>query len=209
VQRGRHHRVFQIESRAQMQTLPRTRPSELPNDLVVEVAIIRPGPIQGNAYIRTSDASKVASRSRMRNPLAGADPQGHAGRDPLPGADHRDRDEVAGMTPSGAAMFRRAMTRHLNHVEMSSLEGTSSPAASATTCLARWRHAVCSCPGLRGLWLLAARTRLRLRAPHMRRLAEAQSRVEFGCGLLNNQPMGFYHQACWSKPEEAWHVVRQ
>src|SRR5438445_2149926 len=46
--------VFQIESRAQMQTLPRTRP-ECFNDLVVEVAIIRPGPIQGNAvnpYIR-------------------------------------------------------------------------------------------------------------------------------------------------------------
>jgi error-prone DNA polymerase len=46
--------VFQIESRAQMQTLPRSRPSTL-DDLVVEVAIIRPGPIQGNAvhpYLR-------------------------------------------------------------------------------------------------------------------------------------------------------------
>ena len=36
--------VFQIESRAQMMTLPRTRPRSF-NDLVVEVAIIRPGPI--------------------------------------------------------------------------------------------------------------------------------------------------------------------
>jgi error-prone DNA polymerase len=46
--------VFQIESRAQMQTLPRSRPTSL-DDLVVEVAIIRPGPIQGNAvhpYLR-------------------------------------------------------------------------------------------------------------------------------------------------------------
>jgi error-prone DNA polymerase len=46
--------VFQIESRAQMQTLPRSRPETL-DDLVVEVAIIRPGPIQGNAvhpYLR-------------------------------------------------------------------------------------------------------------------------------------------------------------
>ncbi|MGB2940490.1 MAG: hypothetical protein WBD38_09375, partial [Candidatus Dormiibacterota bacterium] len=46
--------VFQIESRAQMSTLPRTRPDKF-SDLVVEVAIIRPGPIQGNAvnpYIR-------------------------------------------------------------------------------------------------------------------------------------------------------------
>ena len=46
--------VFQVESRAQMQTLPRSRPTTL-DDLVVEVAIIRPGPIQGNAvhpYLR-------------------------------------------------------------------------------------------------------------------------------------------------------------
>ena len=46
--------VFQIESRAQMQTLPKSRPETL-DDLVVEVAIIRPGPIQGNAvhpYLR-------------------------------------------------------------------------------------------------------------------------------------------------------------
>ncbi|GIW19849.1 MAG: hypothetical protein KatS3mg065_0145 [Chloroflexota bacterium] len=46
--------VFQVESRAQMQTLPKSRPRCL-DDLVVEVAIIRPGPIQGNAvhpYLR-------------------------------------------------------------------------------------------------------------------------------------------------------------
>jgi error-prone DNA polymerase len=39
--------VFQIESRAQMATLPRLKP-EVFYDLVIEVAIIRPGPIQGN-----------------------------------------------------------------------------------------------------------------------------------------------------------------
>ena len=38
--------VFQIESRAQMATLPRLKPKEF-YDLVVEVAIVRPGPIQG------------------------------------------------------------------------------------------------------------------------------------------------------------------
>ncbi len=46
--------VFQVESRAQMQTLPKSKPANL-DDLVVEVAIIRPGPIQGNAvhpYLR-------------------------------------------------------------------------------------------------------------------------------------------------------------
>ena len=39
--------VFQVESRAQMAMLPRLRPREF-YDLVVEVAIVRPGPIQGN-----------------------------------------------------------------------------------------------------------------------------------------------------------------
>lgn len=46
--------VFQIESRAQMATLPRLRPRRF-YDLVIEIALIRPGPIQGGAihpYIR-------------------------------------------------------------------------------------------------------------------------------------------------------------
>jgi error-prone DNA polymerase len=46
--------VFQVESRAQMNTLPRVRPRCF-YDLAIEVALIRPGPIQGNAvhpYIR-------------------------------------------------------------------------------------------------------------------------------------------------------------
>ncbi|NUP50211.1 MAG: error-prone DNA polymerase [Catenulispora sp.] len=46
--------VFQIESRAQMSTLPRLKPNSF-YDLVVEVALIRPGPIQGGAvhpYLR-------------------------------------------------------------------------------------------------------------------------------------------------------------
>jgi error-prone DNA polymerase len=46
--------VFQVESRAQMATLPRLRPEKF-YDLVIEVALIRPGPIQGGSvhpYIR-------------------------------------------------------------------------------------------------------------------------------------------------------------
>jgi error-prone DNA polymerase len=39
--------VFQVESRAQMSMLPRLRPEKF-YDLVIEVAIVRPGPIQGN-----------------------------------------------------------------------------------------------------------------------------------------------------------------
>jgi error-prone DNA polymerase len=46
--------LFQVESRAQMQSLPRTRPQNLP-ELAIQIAIIRPGPLQGNMvtpYIR-------------------------------------------------------------------------------------------------------------------------------------------------------------
>jgi error-prone DNA polymerase len=46
--------VFQVESRAQMATLPRLKPEEF-YDLVIEIALIRPGPIQGGAvhpYLR-------------------------------------------------------------------------------------------------------------------------------------------------------------
>jgi error-prone DNA polymerase len=49
--------VFQVESRAQMSMLPRLRPEKF-YDLVIEVAIVRPGPIQGNMvhpYLRRKE----------------------------------------------------------------------------------------------------------------------------------------------------------
>ncbi len=47
LQRGDSVGVFQVESRAQMSMLPRLKPKNF-YDLVIEVAIVRPGPIQGN-----------------------------------------------------------------------------------------------------------------------------------------------------------------
>ena len=55
--------VFQIESRAQMSMLPRLKP-RCYYDLVIEVAIVRPGPMQGqmvHPYLR-----RRAARSRLR-----------------------------------------------------------------------------------------------------------------------------------------------
>lgn len=54
--------VFQVESRAQMSTLPRLRPRVF-YDIVVEVALIRPGPIQGNAI------NPYIERRRGRQPV--------------------------------------------------------------------------------------------------------------------------------------------
>ena len=53
--------VFQIESRAQMSMLPRLKPREF-YDLVIEVAIVRPGPIQGDMvhpYLRRRDGKEA------------------------------------------------------------------------------------------------------------------------------------------------------
>jgi error-prone DNA polymerase len=55
--------VFQIESRAQMAMLPRLRPKEY-YDLVIEVAIVRPGPIQGDMvhpYLRRRNLEEPVS----------------------------------------------------------------------------------------------------------------------------------------------------
>ncbi|HEY2894129.1 MAG TPA: OB-fold nucleic acid binding domain-containing protein, partial [Pirellulales bacterium] len=55
--------VFQIESRAQMSMLPRLRPREF-YDLVIEVALVRPGPIQGNMvhpYLRRRSGQEEAT----------------------------------------------------------------------------------------------------------------------------------------------------
>jgi len=52
--------VFQVESRAQMATLPRLKPRRF-YDLVIEIALIRPGPIQGNSvhpYIRRKNGQE-------------------------------------------------------------------------------------------------------------------------------------------------------
>jgi error-prone DNA polymerase len=65
--------VFQVESRAQMATLPRLRPRKF-YDLVVEVALIRPGPIQGGSvhpYIRRARGREepTVPHPRMANAL--------------------------------------------------------------------------------------------------------------------------------------------
>jgi error-prone DNA polymerase len=72
--------VFQVESRAQMSMLPRLKPACF-YDLVIEVAIVRPGPIQGNMvhpYLRR--------REDMKN---GKEPEY-----PSPDPRHGDRDEL-------------------------------------------------------------------------------------------------------------------
>jgi error-prone DNA polymerase len=185
--------VFQIESRAQMQTLPRTRPNSF-NDLVVEVAIIRPGPIQGNAvhpYInRKQGREPVTYPHPLLEPIL---------KDTLGVILYQEQIieiamTVAGMTPSGADGFRRAMTRHLNHVEMSSLEG-----GFIEGCLANGvprevaDQLFASVQGFAVYGFCRSHAAAFARTAYETAWLKLNHPVEFGCGLLNNQPMGFYH----------------
>lgn len=66
IQEGDTIGVFQIESRAQIQMLPRTRPENL-DDLAVQIAIVRPGPIVGgavNPYVRRREQQRRNPRYR-------------------------------------------------------------------------------------------------------------------------------------------------
>jgi error-prone DNA polymerase len=185
--------VFQIESRAQMQTLPRTRPQSF-NDLVVEVAIIRPGPIQGNAvhpYIR---------RKQGREPVTYAHPLLEPIlKDTLGVILYQEQIieiamKVAGMTPSGADGFRRAMTRHLNHVEMSSLEGDFIAGCLANDVPREVADMLfAAVQGFAVYGFCRSHAAAFARTAYETAWLKLNHAVEFGCGLLNNQPMGFYH----------------
>ena len=107
--------VFQIESRAQMQSLYRTRPETL-DDLTIQVAIVRPGPILGGAV-----NPYIARRQRMREDPDFVVPYDHPSLEPV----LRDtlgtiifQDQVievamafAGFAPGEAEGLRRAMSR--------------------------------------------------------------------------------------------------
>ena len=112
--------VFQVESRAQMQTLPKSRPASL-DDLVVEVAIIRPGPIQGNAvhpYLRRKQGLEPvtylhpASSRSLHDTLGVILYQEQVMKIAI---------DVAGFTPAGSDGFRRAMGTWRSSREMEKL----------------------------------------------------------------------------------------
>ncbi|HSP10486.1 MAG TPA: error-prone DNA polymerase [Candidatus Dormibacteraeota bacterium] len=185
--------VFQIESRAQMQTLPRTRPQTF-NDLVVEVAIIRPGPIQGNAvhpYIRRKQGrEEVTYAHPLLEPIL---------KDTLGVILYQEQIieiamHVAGMTPSGADGFRRAMTRHLNRVEMSSLEGDFIDGCLANQVPREVADQLfAAVQGFAVYGFCRSHAAAFARTSYETAWLKLNHPVEFGCGLLNNQPMGFYH----------------
>ncbi|HEV2037988.1 MAG TPA: DNA polymerase III subunit alpha, partial [Candidatus Eremiobacteraceae bacterium] len=114
--------LFQVESRAQMATLPRLRPTCF-YDVVVQVAIIRPGPIQGDMvhpYIR---------RRRGLEPVTYPHPtlkpvlERTLGVPLFQEQGMRLAIEAAGFTPGQADELRRAMGHKRSHEKMAKLHG--------------------------------------------------------------------------------------
>ncbi|WP_144120965.1 error-prone DNA polymerase [Catellatospora sichuanensis] len=114
--------VFQVESRAQMSTLPRLKPREF-YDLVVEVALIRPGPIQGGSvhpYIRR--------RNGLEEPQYGHPLMRHALEKTLGVPLFQEQMmqlaiDVAGFTPAEADQLRRAMGSKRSIEKMAKIKG--------------------------------------------------------------------------------------
>ena len=185
--------VFQVESRAQMQTLPKSKPQTL-DDLVVEVAIIRPGPIQGNAvhpFLRRKQGLEpVVYLHPSLEPVL---------RDTLGVILYQEQVmriaiEVAGFSPAESDGFRRAMGTWRSSREMEKLHaqfvegalrqpGMTEPDAEE---LFRQVSAFASFGFAKSHAAAFARTAYE--SSFLKLFYPAQ----FLVGLINAQPMGFY-----------------
>ena len=113
--------VFQVESRAQMATLPRLKPRCF-YDLVVEVALIRPGPIQGGSvhpYIRRRNGSEAVTylHPLLENALAKT-----LGIPLFQEQLMQIAIDVAGFTASEADQLRQAIGSKRSHERMERLK---------------------------------------------------------------------------------------
>ena len=113
--------VFQIESRAQMATLPRLKPRRF-YDLVVEVALIRPGPIQGGSvhpYIRRRNGQEPIT---YLHPLLENSLGKTLGVPLFQEQLMQMAIDVAGFTPSDADQLRQAMGSKRSRARMEKLK---------------------------------------------------------------------------------------
>jgi error-prone DNA polymerase len=190
--------VFQIESRAQMQSLYRTRPETL-QDLTIQVAIVRPGPIQGGAV-----NPYIARRQRMRVDPDYEVPYEHPSLEPVLGETLGTiifQDQVlevaiafAGFSPGEAEGLRRAMSRKRSEAAIEAYH-------QRFVAGARRLHGVDEATVERVFSMIQGFSGFGFPKAHGAAfgLLAYQStwlRVHYGpeflCALLNEQPMGFY-----------------
>jgi error-prone DNA polymerase len=192
--------VFQIESRAQMQSLLQTRPESL-DDLTIQVALVRPGPIQGGAV-----HPYIANRQQLREDPGFVPPVDH----PLLEGPLREtlgvivfQDQVlevatalAGFSIGEAEGLRRAMSRKRSLEAIEAFRGRFVEGAVGRGVAAEVADAVFDkLVGFSGFGFpkshAAAFGLLAYQSAWLRNRYPA----EFLCALLNAQPMGFYPPA--------------
>src|SRR5919199_5634072 len=190
--------VFQIESRAQMASLHRTRPASL-EDLTIQVAIVRPGPILGGAV-----NPYIERLQRLRADPDYVVPYEHESlravlKDTLGTIIFQDQViEVAmafaGFSPGEAEGLRRAMSRKRSHAAIEAYHQRFIEGAVAT-------HGVDAEVAERVYGMIVGFSGFGFPKAHGAAfgLLAYQStwlRVHYGpeflCALLNEQPMGFY-----------------
>ncbi len=190
--------VFQIESRAQMQSLRRTRPENL-EELAVQVAIIRPGPIQGGAV-----NPYIERRQRLREDPDYEPPSLHpslAGvlRETLGTIIFQDQvlevaQAFAGFGPGEADGLRRAMSRKRATVAIERYHERFIAGAArhvgADPQLAEqvWQMVA----GFAGFGFPKAHSAAFGLLAYQSSWLRVHHGSEFLCALLNEQPMGFY-----------------
>lgn len=185
--------VFQVESRAQMQTLPKSRPQNL-DDLVVEVAIIRPGPIQGNAvhpYLRRKQGLEpVTYLHPSLEPVL---------KDSMGVILYQEQVmrlaiEVAGFSPAESDGFRRAMGTWRSSREMEKLHSQffdgclRQPGMTREIAEELFRQVAAFASFGFAKSHAAAFARTAYESAFLKLFYPAQ----FLVGLINAQPMGFY-----------------
>ena len=189
--------VFQIESRAQMQMLKRTRPESL-DDLTVQVALVRPGPILGGAvhpYIERRKALRADPSYRVPYEHPSLEP---VLRDTLGAIVFQDQViEVAmafaGFSPGEAEGLRRAMSKKRSEAAMRAYEqkfvaGAVARGASRETAERVYAQIV----GFSGFGFPKAHSAAFGLLAYQSTWLRVHYGPEFLCALLNEQPMGFY-----------------
>ena len=190
--------VFQIESRAQMQSLRRTRPESL-KDLTIQVAIVRPGPIQGGAI-----NPYIERRRRLREDSAYEIPYEHPTlqavlEDTLGTIIFQDQvmevaEAFAGFSPTEAEGLRRAMSRKrsqemLQRHRDSFIGGALRHAGADQRTAERVWGMV---EGFAGFGFPKAHGAAFGLLAYQSTWLRVHYGPEFLCALLNEQPMGFY-----------------
>ena len=184
--------VFQIESRAQMSMLPRMRPRNF-YDLVIEVAIVRPGPIQGgmvHPYLRRREGSEPVTypSEAVREVL-----QRTLGVPIFQEQVMRLTVVAAGFTPGEADEVRRSMAAWkrkggLKHLEQRLIDGITERGYQQEFALQIFQQIL----GFGEYGFPESHAASFALLVYISAWLKCHEPAAFTCALLNSQPMGFY-----------------